>query len=121
MTQVSVRDEYAPRFGRQVLTLWSGGFASDSEGSALELPGHDGFMVTLDYGRGRCRVECETPRDADNYERVDGALDAAVRAILAGQVTAPECTCTRSDVPALHSFGCPINYADTYTLTLVGA
>lgn len=82
---VSVRDEYAPRFGRQVLTLWSGAFASDYEGRAWELPAHDGFMVDLDYFRGRIRVECEAPRDDANWMRVDDAIAAAVRAHLAAR------------------------------------
>lgn len=76
---VAVRDEYAPRFGRQVLTLWSGAYASDYEGSAWELPRHDGFMVALDaYGDRRVRVECEAPRTDDNFLRVDAAISEAV-------------------------------------------
>ena len=81
MTHYSVRDEYAPRFGRQRLTLWSGAFASTFEGWATELPGHDGFMVELDYFRGKVRVACEAPRNDDNWMRVDDALNAAAQEI----------------------------------------
>jgi hypothetical protein len=77
MPYISVRDEYAPQFGRQVLTLWSGGFCSDYEGRAVELPNHDGFMVTLEY-ETPIRVACESPRTAENYERVDDAIRAAL-------------------------------------------
>lgn len=76
-----VRDEYAPRFGRQVLTLWSGAFASDYEGEAVELPGHDGYMVHIGY-LGRIRVECEAPRTEHNFLRVDEAIDQAVKAAI---------------------------------------
>lgn len=74
-----VRDEYTPVFGRQTLTLWSGWFASDYEGSALELPRHNGYMVTTWIGE-KVRVECESPRTDKNYERVDDAINAAVNA-----------------------------------------
>lgn len=73
---VSVRDDYAPRFGRQVLSLWSGSFASDHQGYAVELPGHDGFMVTGPTGgpRPAIRVECAAPRTDANYLTVDSAI-----------------------------------------------
>lgn len=77
-TRYSIRDEYAPLFGRERLTLWSGAFASTFEGHAWELPNHDGYMVTLDY-LGSVRVECETPRTDENYDRVDAALSAAAQ------------------------------------------
>jgi len=75
---VAIRDEYTPRFGRQKLTLWSGGFASQYEGSAWELPRHNGYMVTLWAGR-KVRVACESPRTDDNYLEVDRAISDAVR------------------------------------------
>lgn len=75
MSDVAVRDEYQPRFGRQVLTLWSGAFASDYVGRAVELPKHNGFMVTT-AGGNKARVECEAPRNDDNWQRVDAALAA---------------------------------------------
>lgn len=79
---ISVRDEYSPRFGRQRLTLWSGAFASTFEGWATELPKHDGYMVQLDYFRGKVRVECEAPRTDENWLRVDKAIaDACARAV----------------------------------------
>ena len=81
MTEFSVRDEYAPKFGRQRLTLWSGAFASSFAGWAVELPGHDGFMVELDYSRGKKRVTCEAPRDDDNWQRVDKAINEAAKEI----------------------------------------
>ena len=74
----SIRDEYKPKFGRQVLTLWSGGFASDYEGEAVELPKHDGFMVRLEYGDNPIRVSCPSPRTDDNYRAVDAAINDAI-------------------------------------------
>lgn len=88
MTSYFVRDEYAPKFGRQRLTLWSGGFASTFEGWATELPNHDGYMVELDYFRGKVRVECESPRTDENWLRVDAALEAAAQSLDGRQVTA---------------------------------
>ena len=81
MSHYAIRDEYAPTFGRENLTLWSGAYASTPEGWAHELPGHNGYMVTLDYSRGTFRVECESPRTDDNYMRVDDALNAALPAL----------------------------------------
>lgn len=76
-THIGVRDEYAPTFGRQNLTLWSGPFYSVFEGWARELPNHNGFMVAIEYGP-TIRVECPSPRDADNYEQVDTAIRNAI-------------------------------------------
>lgn len=76
-TRIGVRDEYAPTSGRQNLTLWSGSFYSVFEGDARELPGHKGFMVTLEYGP-RLRVECPAPRTDRNYEQVDAAIRNAI-------------------------------------------
>jgi hypothetical protein len=73
-----IRDEYSPRFGRQRLTLWSGQFASEYEGEAIELPGHNGYSVTTFTG-AKVRVECEAPRTEDNYLRVDAAINQAVK------------------------------------------
>lgn len=78
--RIGVRDEYAPKFGRQTLTLWSGAFSSGYEGSAIELPGHNGYMVSVYRGLGetqRVRVECPSPRTDQNYEQVDDAIQAA--------------------------------------------
>jgi hypothetical protein len=80
MTFFSVRDEDDPTFGRQKLTLWSGPFASNYEGTAMELPGHDGYMVMLDYGRGGVRVTCPSPRTDANFIEVDEAINAALKA-----------------------------------------
>jgi len=78
---IGIRDEYAPTFGRQHLTLWSGGFMSDFEGWADELPGHNGFMVSLSYGADTYRLECESPRDDSNWMRVDDAIRKAVESL----------------------------------------
>lgn len=75
----AIRDEYEPQFGRQRLTLWSGAFASIYEGQALELPGHNGYMVSMYDGR-KLRVLCESPRSGDNYSRVDAAISDALSA-----------------------------------------
>lgn len=83
---LSIGDEYASKFGRQTLTLWSGAFMSTPEGTATELPKHNGFMVDKTYGP-TIRVECESPRTDENCRRVDDAINAALgEAILA---TAP--------------------------------
>jgi hypothetical protein len=75
-----IRDEYTPTFGRQNLTLWSGPFSSTFEGTARELPNHNGFMVALTYG-SKVRVECDAPRTSDNYQEVDAAIcDAVMKA-----------------------------------------
>lgn len=76
---VFVRDEYAPRFGRQALTLWGGAFASGFVGWATELPNHDGYMVTVEYGP-KIRVMCPAPRTDENYLTVDAAIESAVSA-----------------------------------------
>lgn len=73
---IGIRDEYAPTFGRQNLTLWDGGFLSDYVGSARELPRHDGFMVTL-YSGATIRVSCPAPRTDTNFHEVDAAIAAA--------------------------------------------
>ena len=77
--RVGVRDEYAPQFGRQRLTIWSGPFASNYEGSATELPRHDGYMLTISHflWSHKVRVLCESPRTDENWMRVDDAIRAA--------------------------------------------
>lgn len=72
-----IRDEYAPSFGKQNLTLWSGAFASEREGRARELPAGDGFMVTL-WDDTKIRVVCPAPRTDANFLVVDEAIRAAV-------------------------------------------
>lgn len=84
---IGVRDEYAPTFGRQNLTLWQGSFMSEYAGSARELPGHDGFMVTLYSGR-TIRVPCSAPRTEINFEEVDAAIAAAAANNVYGRATA---------------------------------
>jgi hypothetical protein len=79
---VWVRDEYAPRFGRQALTIWTGQLADVYEGYALEMPKHNGYMLKLSFGPS-VRVECESPRTDENYERVDEALAAAFKSVKA--------------------------------------
>ncbi len=74
----SIRDEYKPRFGRQVLTLWSGSFCSEYEGEAVERPGHTGFIVSI--GGNKTKVTCAAPRDESNYIAVDDAINAALTA-----------------------------------------
>lgn len=76
---IGVRDEYAPTFGRQNLTLWQGPFMSEYAGSARELPRRDGFMVTLYSGR-TIRVPCPAPRTDVNFEEVDAAVTEAITA-----------------------------------------
>jgi hypothetical protein len=73
-----VRDEYAPTFGRQNLTLWQGAFLSEYAGSARELPRGGGFMVTL-YGGRKIRVTCAAPRTDANFAEVDAAIIDAIK------------------------------------------
>lgn len=77
---IGVRDEYRTTFGRQVLSLWSGQFGDGFEGMAVELPGHDGFMVTLDKitTSEKVRVSCPAPRTESNFDAVDAAISAAI-------------------------------------------
>lgn len=77
-----IRDEYAPMFGRQVLTVWSGAFCSDLDATAWELPNGGGYMLDVMYGPNsgsKVRVECPSPRTDSNFHEVDAALDAAMR------------------------------------------
>lgn len=73
---IAVRSD-GSRFGREVLSLWSGPFASQWEGSAFELPRHDGYVVTLYDGR-QVRVSCQSPRTDESYAAVDDAIRAAI-------------------------------------------
>jgi hypothetical protein len=70
-----IRDEYTHK-RRQRLTIWSGAFASDYEGRAVELPKHNGFMVAI--GGQKIRVECPSPRTNENYLVVDQAINQAI-------------------------------------------
>jgi hypothetical protein len=74
---IGIRDEYAPKFGRQTLTLWEGGFMSSFVGWAHELPKHNGFMVTLANGQ-KIRVDCPAPRNDANFQQVDESIRSAV-------------------------------------------
>lgn len=74
---IFIRDEHKPRFGLQVLTLWSGHFSSDYEGDAFELPNHNGYTVTIDGET--LLVTCPAPRTEQNYILVDEAINEAIR------------------------------------------
>lgn len=75
----SIRDEYSPTFGRQNLTIWEGGYASSLVGRAVELPRHDGFMVTFLYDdETKLRVACPAPRTDENFHEVDEAIRTAI-------------------------------------------
>ena len=71
-----IRDEYRKQFGRQTLTVWSGAYCSDYEGTALELPNHNGFMLSLDSRQ--VRVSCPSPRTESNFNQVDEAIRKAI-------------------------------------------
>lgn len=77
-----VRDEYAPLFGRERLTVWGGDWASELVGSLWELPNRDGYMFTPYYRSSgpRVRITCATPRTDDNYLAVDAAILSALAA-----------------------------------------
>lgn len=72
----SIRDEYKPIFGRQILTIWSGNFASDYEGVAIERPNHSGFLVKLT--NRKITVLCTSPRTPENFNEVDNAINHAI-------------------------------------------
>lgn len=62
---------------RDYLTVWSGPFMSVYEASGVSLPKGDGYMLTLAFG-GKVRVSCPTPRNDDNWQEVDAAIDEAL-------------------------------------------
>lgn len=76
-----IRDEYAPTFGLQNLTLWDGALADVFTGTARELPNHDGFMVTLWPTCRKIRVECPAPRTDENFHDVDDAIRTAIKGV----------------------------------------
>lgn len=69
--------DYRAGHKRDRLTIWEGSFFSSFAGEALSVK--DGYMVTTYNGR-KFRVSCPSPRNEDNYEEVDAAIDAAMRA-----------------------------------------
>lgn len=101
---LAVRNEYTARFGREELTLWSGAFASDYEGAALELPRHDGYMVTTWQG-DKVRVACESPRTDTNYRRVDAAIRLALLLEVDRRWDSP------SDSPQWHAYWAEVTEA----------
>ncbi|MGW5267190.1 hypothetical protein ACWEQ4_00930 [Rhodococcus sp. NPDC003994] len=79
MFGVATDYEYSATHVRQRITVWSGAFYSVREAEGLSLPNGDGFMLTT-YNGDKVRVSCPSPRTEDNYEAVDTAIDAALRA-----------------------------------------
>lgn len=75
----SIATDYDRNAGRKrdYLTVWSGPFASTYEASGVSLPNGDGYMLALAYG-GKVRVSCLTPRNDDNWQQIDAAIDAAL-------------------------------------------
>jgi len=71
--------EYSATHKRHRLDVWSGAWFSAWEATALELPKHDGYMLTT-YSGDKLRVTCPAPRTAENYESVDAAISAALNA-----------------------------------------
>lgn len=78
----AIRDEYSPRFGRQVLTIWSGPFAETFEGTAVELPKGDGYMITTRQNvKIRARLAPSyVPRSDATYRKVDWKIDLCLNA-----------------------------------------
>ena len=62
---------------RHRVTIWSGAFCSDFEGSGDSLPKRDGYSVTMIDGR-RLRVTCPCPRTEENFREVDRAIIRAL-------------------------------------------
>lgn len=81
MTVYGVATDYDRSAGRkrEYLTVWSGPFFSVWEADAVSLPKGDGYMLRT-YNGVKVRVSCPTPRTDENYEEVDAAIDAALRA-----------------------------------------
>jgi len=79
MSKYGVRTEYDynQMHKRDCITVWSGQFCSDYEGTGFSLPGNNGYMVTLHHGR-KVRVECPCPRTEANFREVDAAVCAAI-------------------------------------------
>ena len=71
--------DYSAEHKRQRLVVWTGPFYSSYEGEAYSLPNNDGFMVTT-YNEHKIRVTCPAPRDQDNYQQVDDAINLALNA-----------------------------------------
>lgn len=71
--------DYTATHKRERLTIWSGPFYSVFEGQAYTLPKRDGYMVGT-YNGDRIRVSCPTPRTDDNWQQIDAAIGAALRA-----------------------------------------
>lgn len=59
------------------MLIWEGTFSDQFVGYADELPRHDGYMITLEYA-GKIRVTCPAPRNDDNWQEVDAAINAAI-------------------------------------------
>lgn len=77
-----IRKEEKPVLGRERLTIWSGSFCSEYEGHALQMSDKRGYIIRTWTGQ-KLRVECETPRTEDNYQRVDQAINEALEKLTA--------------------------------------
>lgn len=78
-----IRDEHKPIFGRQRLTIWSGFCMADFDGTAFELPNHNGFSIRFDFGnfdpkQKLMQVKCPSPRTEQNCDQVDKAINEAI-------------------------------------------
>jgi hypothetical protein len=69
--------DYNRTHKRDCITVWSGQFCQEYEGTGLALPCDVGNMLTL-YGGIKLRVACPCPRTEANYQDVDAAISAAI-------------------------------------------
>ena len=67
--------EYNATHRRERLDIWSGPFCDVWEAEAYSLAG--GYMLTTHSG-DKVRVVCPTPRQDDNYEEIDAAINEAL-------------------------------------------
>lgn len=76
-----VATDYARNAGRKrdYIQVWSGSFMSDWEANGVSLPNNDGYMLKL-FGGGKLRVSCPAPRNEQNYQEVDEAINVAMNA-----------------------------------------
>lgn len=81
MTHYGVATDYDRNEGRKrdYIRVWSGPFYSVFEADGVSLPGGDGYMLTT-YNGKKVRVSCPTPRNDKNWQQVDAAVSAALRA-----------------------------------------
>lgn len=90
MTRFGVTEdyEYSASHKRHKMLVWSGSFMSVFEAVALSLPKSDGYMLTV-YGGDKVRISCPAPRNSDNWQQVDAAINEALNNFFAEKYAEP--------------------------------